>query len=415
MTLTLAAAVDVVVRAASPLDTESVPLASAANRVLAAPVLSLTELPPWDNAGMDGYAVRADDVRSASSEEPVELRVLETVRAGAFATRAVDAGAAIRIMTGAPVPAGADSVVRVEDTDGGLDRVRVLSARDVRRNVRLRGEDLRVGAEVLAARSEIAPWALGTLAAAGATTVRVYRRPRVGVLGSGDELVDLDRVDEAIAGQGIIASNSYALEALATAAGAEVVSLGIVADEEDALAAAFERARDCDLLLTTGGVSVGAYDFARSAFERVGGKLAFWRVRMRPGAQLGFGALDSTLWLGLPGNPASAVVTFEVFARPVIRRMLGHVHAFRALSHAHLGEPVTTTGGATFFLRATAGREEGALVARLSGGQGSHVQSAIARANALLVVPDGVSRLARGDPCQLLPLRGDEWSSSPPW
>ena len=411
MTRTLAEAVDTVFAAATALDAEEIALERASRRVLAERVVSRVELPPWNNAGMDGYAVRAADIRDATAGSPVALRVLETVRAGTFPTHLVAAGTAVRIMTGAPVPQGADSVVRVEDTDGGVERVHIRDARDVSRNIRPRGEDLRIGDDVLAAGAEIAPWALGALAAAGASTVQVHRRPRVAVLGSGDELVGLDRLGEAVSGTRIIASNGYALEAMAREAGAEVVSLGIVPDDAGALADAMERARGCDLLLTTGGVSVGAFDFAREAFERLGGRVVFWRVRVRPGAQLMFGTLGPLSWLGLPGNPASAVVTFEVFARPMIRRMLGHARAFRSLSTVTLAEPVTTNGGSTFFLRACV--EE--RIARLSGGQGSHVQSAIARANALLIVPEGVSRLAPGDKARVLPLDSADWSASSPW
>lgn len=415
MTLALAEAVDIVLRAAAPLAAEDVALDRAPPRVLAEPVLSRTELPPWDNAGMDGYAVRGADIRGATPDSPIALKVLETVRAGAFASREVGPGTAIRIMTGAPVPRGADSVVRVEDTDAGLDAVAVRGDRDAGRNVRPRGEDLRRGDEVLPAGAEIFPWASGALAAAGAATVRVHRRPRVAILGSGDELVGLDRIEEAIHGTRIIGSNGYALEALVRDAHADVVSSHIVPDDAGALAEAIERARGCDLLITTGGVSVGAFDFAREAFERAGGRIAFWRVRMRPGAQLGFGTLGSMCWLGLPGNPASAVVTFEVFARPLLRKMLGHTEPFARMVHVRPGEEVTTSGGATFFLRAALSWEDGSLVARLSGKQGSHVQSAIARANALLVVPEGVTRLAAGDSAVALPLGGHSWSASSPW
>lgn len=415
MTIGIGEAIGVVMRAASRLDVADVAIADAVGRVLAEPVRSLTELPPWDNAGMDGYALHGSDVSRASREAPVALEVIETVRAGSFPTLAVARGQATRIMTGAPVPAGADCVIRVEDTDGGVTRVRVHATRDVGRNIRPRGEDLRKGDVVLPAGASLRPWMVGTLAAAGAATVRAHRRPRVAILGGGDELVALDALDRAIAGQAIVASNGYALAALAQAAGAEVVPLGIVPDDVAALAEAFARARECDILLTTGGVSVGAFDYARDAFERVGGRVEFWRVRMRPGSQLTFGTLGTLAWLGLPGNPASALVTFEVFALPMIRAMLGHDRCFRPVRTARLAEPVTTGGGATYLLRATLEAGDGRDIVRLSGRQGSHVQSSIARANALLIVPEDAATLEAGAACLVLPLDGEEWVSAPSW
>jgi molybdopterin molybdotransferase len=393
------------VRALPP---ERVPLLDALGRVLAAPLTAPLTLPPWDNSAMDGYAVRASDVASASAESPVSLPVLETIAAGGFPTRPLAPGAATRIMTGAPLPEGADSVVRVEDTDGGLARVAVRSARDAGKNRRLRGEDLRAGEVVLPAGTPVGPAQIGVLASCGAAAVDVVRRPRVAILGSGDELVDLDRFHEALEGRKIVSSNSYTLHALVRAAGGEPVNLGVSADAPAALRERLERAAGCDLLVTSAGISVGEFDYARDVLAAMGADLKFWRVRMRPGAPLGFGILRGMPWIGLPGNPVSTMVTFELFVRPAIRKLLGHSRLFRRAVTATLEEPVTTGARLTHFLRAVlAPRDDGATGVRLTGPQGSGILTSMARANALLVVPEDRQRLEAGESVRAIPL-GDE-------
>jgi molybdopterin molybdotransferase len=371
-----------------PLASERVPLAEAHGRVLAEPVVSPVAIPPWDNSSMDGYAVRGEDVAGACADAPVVLRVLETVAAGGRATRRVGAGEATRIMTGAPVPDGADCVVRVEDTDGGVERVAVRDARDVGRNVRRRGEDVEPGAAVLDAGTAIGAARLGVLASVGAAQVAVHRRPRVAILATGDELVDLDGFDAVRAGERIVSSNSWTLAAQVREAGGEPVPLGIARDDRDALRAHLERARGCDLLLTSGGVSVGAFDFTREVLASLGATLHLWRARIRPGAPIGFGTWDGMPWLGLPGNPVSAMVTFELFARPVIRRLAGHAAVHRRAVPVVLEERVTLAAPLTHFLRAVvAPRADGTLGARLTGAQSSGMLTSMARANALVVVP----------------------------
>jgi molybdopterin molybdotransferase len=228
--LSVPEAVNRIVGGVQPMPVERVALLDSLGRVLAAPVVSRLTLPAWDNSAMDGYAVRGADVEGATAQHPRVLRVLETVAAGQFPSRAVAAGEAVRIMTGAPLPSGADSVVRVEDTDGGVEQVVVRNSRDAGRNRRPRGEDLRSGDVVLPAGTPIGPAQIGLLASIGAAVVDVHRRPRVAILGSGDELVDLDKFDEALAGRRIVSSNSYALLALCRSTGAEPVNLGVVAD-----------------------------------------------------------------------------------------------------------------------------------------------------------------------------------------
>ncbi len=387
-----------IVDAIRPLPAERVALGAALDRVLAQDVLSPVDLPPWDNASMDGYAVRAADARGASAQAPVTLEVIGTVAAGARAERPLGAGQAYRIMTGAPVPAGADSVVRVEDTDAGLTSVQLFDDRDVERNVRPRGEDLAAGALAVARGTRLSPAHLGVLASVGAAEVAVTRRPRVGILTTGDELVDVEGFDRVRAGDRIVNSNRYALEALVRATGGEPVFLGLVPDDPAALKACLEAAPALDLLLTSGGISVGAFDHTRRVLADLGAELGFWRVKIRPGAPLGFGRWRGAPWIGLPGNPVSSMVTFELFVRPALRRLLGMPRVFPQPVPVRAVEPITIAAPLTHFLRAvvTVGAE-GMAEARLTGPQGSGLLTSMARANALLVVPADRPHVVAGE------------------
>jgi molybdopterin molybdotransferase len=409
----VAQACELILRDVAALDSESISVRDALGRVLAEDVLSPLALPPWDNASMDGYAVRAADVSGAAATNPVVLPVVATVAAGSSTARHLVAGEAIRIMTGAPVPTGADSVIRVEDTDGGETTVRVLADRDAMRNIRPRGEDLAKDDVAVARGVELNPGAIGLLASVGRATVRVHRRPRVAVLASGDELVDVDRFDEVLSGAKIVTSNSYSLEAAVRQAGAEVLSLGTVGDDPVALRDRLASC-DCDLLLTTGGVSVGAFDFTRSVLAELGVTLRFWRVRMRPGAPVGFGLLRGIPWLGLPGNPVSTLVTFELFARPAIRKMQGHRLLFRRPVSVRLLEAVTINAPLVHLLRAEVQAKDGGYVAKLTGPQGSGLLSSMARADALVVVPPDRQRIEAGDVVDALMLRDDLYHADAP-
>jgi molybdopterin molybdotransferase len=390
-----------------------VPLREALERVLAEDVRSPLALPPWDNASMDGYAVRASDVRGATIENPKMLRVVGTVAAGASSAHVLKPGEALRIMTGAPVPGGADTVVRVEDTDGGTSTVRVTSDRDALRNIRPRGEDVARDAIVVGEGTQLHPAHLGLLASVGHDRPRVFRRPRVAVLASGDELVDVDRFAEVLAGSKIVSSNSYALEAAISEAGGIPVSLGVVGDDPVALRERFTTCK-CDLLLTTGGVSVGAFDFTRRVLADLGATMRFWRVRIRPGAPVGFGMLAGTPWLGLPGNPVSTLVTFELFARPALRKMQGHSALFRRATRVRLAETVTISAPLTHFLRAVVSPGPDGYSARLTGPQGSGLLTSMARANALLIIPAESSRVEAGAMVDALLLRDDTGHGSEP-
>jgi molybdopterin molybdotransferase len=406
--LSVSEACDAILREITPLPATEVTLLQALGRVLAEDVASPLALPAWDNASMDGYAVRADDIRGASAATPRPLRVIATIAAGGTASRRVNAGEAARIMTGAPLPEGADSVVRVEDTDAGKEMVHISSDRDALRNIRPRGEDVARGAVAVGRGEQLYPGHLGLFAAIGRARVSVVRRPRVGVLASGDELVDVDRFDEVMAGHRIVSSNSYALAAAVRAEGADVIPLGIAPDDPTVLRDRIASA-ECDLLITTGGVSVGDFDHTRRVIGELGGEKAhrFWRVRIRPGAPLGFGVVRDTPWLGLPGNPVSALVTFELFARPAIRRLAGHRLVHRRPTPVRVEQEININAPLTHFLRAVVRRDDDGHVARLTGPQGSGLMSSMALANALLIVPPERPQIAPGEVVAALLLRDD--------
>lgn len=407
MKLTLEEAVSRVRSGVKPLPCERVSLDDSLNRVLARDVFAQVDVPPWNNSSMDGYAVRREDVLRASESSPVTLRVRETVVAGSEPADALRFGEAVRIMTGAPVPPGCDTVIRIEDTDGGEREVSVRSSRDAGRNVRARGEDLREGSVSVRAGTRLRPAHLGLLAASGAAVVQVHRRPRVLLLCSGDELVELDRFQSALAGHRMVSTNGYALRALAREAGAEVVDGGIVPDSHAAWQRALTEADIYDLVVTTGGASVGAFDFAKEAAERRGAEIAFRQVRVRPASRTAFGRLaERTSWLVLPGNPVSAMVGFEIFALPLLRMLAGDPRPYVQPVPAELGETAVTPGSDVYLLRVTLepGTARSLPVARLTGAQGTGVLSSMAAAHGLLVVPEGTTMLEAGSAASVLPL-----------
>jgi molybdopterin molybdotransferase len=361
-----------IVEAIRPLPAVRCALTEADGLVLASDVVSPVSLPLWANSAMDGYACKASDIAGATDSP--------------------------RVVSGAPVPGGADTVVRIEDTDGGADAVVVTNARDAGRNVRPAGEDMQAGSVVLAAGARLAARQIAMLAAVGAATVQVHRRPRVAVISTGDELVGLDRFDEVRAGKRIVSSNSYGLAAAVRSCGADSVDFGIVRDNRDELRAAVERAAACDLMLTTAGVSVGDADYVRDTIDALGGRIDFWRVRMRPGSPLAFGEVRGTPWLGLPGNPVSALVTFELFARPAIRRLLGDASPFASNITVTCDEAMTLAPSLTHFVRVRLTRDAaGSLRARTSGPQASNILSSLARADALMIVPPDRDQVRVGE------------------
>lgn len=378
------------------------PLRYAAGHALAEDIHADISLPLWPNAGMDGYAVRRADVLGASSSNARFLRVIETIAAGSALRPQITEGTCARIMTGAPVPPGADAVVRVEDTDRGLDVVRILDERDLvsaTGNVRPAGEDVRDGDRVAERGDVITPALLGVLASVGASDVFVHAKPRVIVAASGNELVEVESFAQVRAGKAIVSSSSYALPALLRNSGADVRLWPLIPDDaelmRDALARALES--ECDLLVTTGGVSAGAFDHVRDVITSLGGRIDVPRVRVRPGGPLGAGHVLGTPWIGLPGNPVSTMVTAELFVRPAVRQMAGVRRSMSPRISVRLAESVTAPAPLTFYLRATlASGDDGVLNARLTGRQGSNLATSMARAQALLEIEGPVSELPAG-------------------
>jgi molybdopterin molybdotransferase len=365
------------------------PLDDALDAVLAEDVVSPLDIPAWTNSAMDGYAVRGTDVRGASEERPVRLKVVEHLPAGRFPTKPIGEGECARIFTGAPLPEGTDTVIRQEDTDEGTEVVTIVRDRDVGVNFRRAGEDIRKGTTALALGSELGPAQLGVLASLAVAHPLVYRQPRVAILGSGDEIVDVDQPEEILSGRKTASSNTHTLLAMVRRSGAEPVNLGIARDTPESLREHLTRALDADLLVTTAGISVGEHDYLRGVLDELGAEQRFWKLRMRPGAPVGFGLLQGVPWIGLPGNPVSTMVTFELFVRPAIRKMAGHLLPFRRTVPVRLAEPVRLKPRLQHFLRAVVTDGAGGPEARLTGPQGSGILTSMILANALLIVPEG--------------------------
>lgn len=408
-------AIERILAGVAPLEPAPVELLRASGLVLAEPVVSPLDIPAHTNSAMDGYAVRSADVRGAGADTPVRLRVVESVAAGSFPARAVGVGEATRIFTGAPVPEGADGVIRQEDTERDGEFVLVRSDRDAGRNLRQRGEDVRRGELVFAPGTPLGPAQLGVLASMAIARVMVHRRPRVAIIASGDEIADLDERDAILSGAKVASSNSYTLQALIEDARAVPVPLGIARDTPDDIREKLERGcAEADLIVSTAGVSVGEHDFVRDALVSMGAQMDFWRVRMRPGSPLAFAHVRGKPWIGLPGNPVSTMVCFELYVRPAIRRMLGCRALHRRTVEVVLGEEVRTAGRLTHFLRAVLEESGQDLVARLTGPQGSGILTSMARANALLIVPEDVSVVERGGRLRAIPLGADIFGDQPP-
>jgi molybdopterin molybdotransferase len=394
-----------------PLAPRRRPLRDALDAVLAEDVTSPIDLPPWDNSAMDGYAARSTDVATGAV-----LDVIETVPAGQFPTKAVGERQAVRIFTGAPLPRDADTVVRQEDTEANGGRVTIRNPRDAGKNIRRRGEDLRKGAAVLQQGSALGPAQIGVLASIAHDEPLVHPAPRVAFMGSGDEIVDLDRKPEILAGTKIASSNSYTLDAMIRRAGAEPLNLGVARDTKESLREHLSglAGKGADLLVTTAGVSVGEHDLVRDVLRELGGELKMWRIAMRPGAPVGFGILGGRPWIGLPGNPVSTMVTFELFVRPAIRRLQGHALPFRRTVPVVVRESIILGPKLRHYLRAVVQGGPGGD-ARLTGPQGSGILTSMARANALLIVPADMPSVVPGTTLAALLLDDPQHVAEPPY
>jgi molybdopterin molybdotransferase len=384
-----------------PIATETLPLIQCANRVLAQDIPAATDLPLFDNSAMDGFAVRSVDTVTAAAASTITLNVVADIPAGSNPQLTLAHGQAARIMTGAPIPDGADAVIPVEDTNfnyheaGTPAPATVTISRVVKigENIRPRGMDIHQGSIVLHTGRSLRPQDLGMLAMSGIAQVRVHKKARAALFSSGDELLELDAP---LQPGKIRDSNSYTLASLAEDAGAEVIRLGIAKDTRESVEALFEGAADsgADLILSSAGVSVGAFDFIKEVIES-NGRLDFWRVNMRPGKPLAFGEYRGIPFFGLPGNPVSAFVGFEVFVRPAIGKLNGLVSGSRPKVRVRLAEEIESDGRESY-LRAEIQQGESGLIAKLTGHQGSGNLLSLIQANALLIIPAGVKCVPAG-------------------
>jgi molybdopterin molybdotransferase len=382
---------------------ESVLLAEALGRTLARDIKARENIPPFNKATMDGYALRAEDIRAAGKDAAVELEVLEDLPAGRVSRKSVGRGQAVRIMTGAPLPKGADAVVMVEDTEKSGGRVKVRREVKPGINIGQAGEDLKKSELVLERGAVIGPAETGLLAAAGLALIPVVRRPKLAVIATGDEIVEPG--ERKAAGQ-IRNSNGPALLALALRTGADAKYLGIARDRSSSLRAKLARAKGADILVLTGGVSVGDYDLVRDELRTAGVKPIFWQVRIKPGKPVFFGRRGSQLVFGLPGNPASAMVTFLIFVQPAIERLLGRTNPGPRGGRAVLTEDVVLKPGRTQFLRGVLDAEGPVLTVAPYPDQKSGVLRSMVRSQVLIVVPADVKRLEKGRDVEILFMDG---------
>jgi len=415
--ITVEQALDKILGYVAVLEAENSPILDCLGQVLARDVTSQIDVPPLDNSAMDGYAVRAEDTSGADDKNPRVLRVTDTVPAGSISRRRVEVGTAVRIMTGAPLPAGADSVVMFEDTDETgrgerPDEIGVLKPAKLGQNIRRAGEDIARGALVLAEGTLLRPSEVGVLASLGLERVPVIRRPVVAVLATGDELV---AVGKPLPEGKIYNSNSYSLAALVRRYGGIPRVLGIAQDSEDSVVAGLRRGLDADMLITSGGVSAGDYDVVKDVLAKQG-EIAFHRVKMKPGKPLAFGVIKGKSacgeakdipHLGLPGNPVSSMITFEMFARPAMFKMMGRRHMAKPTVTAVVEDAVTNSDGRRVYTRVIVQKRQGRYYARLTGPQGSGILTSMARANGLMIIPDDREKLAPGDEVEVMML---DWS-----
>jgi molybdopterin molybdotransferase len=379
---------------------ERVGLLQAQGRVLAEDIYSSRDIPPWDNSAMDGYAVRHADIEPASRETPVQLKVLGDLPAGNVFQGRVGPGEAVRIMTGAPLPAGADTVVPVEETVKADGLVNILAGLPAGGNIRHAGEDVGAGEKVLEAGTVLRPAHAGMLASLRRSAVYVHQRPRVAVLSTGDELLE---IDEPWQDGKIINSNSYSIAGQVLECGGEPLQLGIARDRREDLSTRMKEGLVADLLITTGGVSVGDYDLVKALLKELG-QMNFWKVAMRPGQPLAFGCLSGKPLFGLPGNPVSCMVSFEQFVRPALLKMAGFSRIFRPGLRAVLKENLSKKAGLTYFVRCRLVEEQGKLYATTTGEQGSGILSSMVRAQGLLVLPAEATAAQKGEEVSVIPL-----------
>jgi molybdopterin molybdotransferase len=392
--ITVDEALDKVLYHIKPLGAEKVSLLEALGRVIAENIDAHRDIPPLDNSGMDGYAVRSEDIRNADPNHPVRLKVIEDLPAGFISSRTVGKGEAIRIMTGAPIPRGVDTVVPVENTTKESDFAAILRPGLPGENIRRAGEDVKKGERVISCGDLIRPAEIGMLASVRRSFVSVYQRPMVAILCTGEELVDVDgRVEEGK----IVSSNSYALAAQVKSCGAAPVQLGIARDRKEEIKEKLVQGLRADVLISSAGVSVGDYDFVKDVLRDLGMEMVFWRVAMKPGSPLAFGTVSGKPVFGLPGNPVSSMVSFEQFVRPSLLKMMGHRQIFRPIIEAVLGEEIQKEPGKRHFVRASVSFEKGHYFVTTTGAQGSGILRSMVKANGFVVIPEDQEIVRAGE------------------
>ncbi|MFC1981609.1 gephyrin-like molybdotransferase Glp [Chloroflexota bacterium] len=422
--ITVEQALEKVLNHVNTLEGEQVPILDSLGQVLAEDINSDIDIPPLDNSAMDGYAVQSRDTRGSSMESPRFLQVIDTVIAGSISKQDVKPGTAIRIMTGAPVPKGADAVVKFEDTDEeqrkqpsanqpAATEIGIFYEAKIGLNIRLAGEDISRGTAIFRKGITIRPSEVGVLASLGRSEVRCIRRPIVAILATGNELVN---IDQPLPAGKIYNSNTYSVAALVKRYGGIPKILGIALDNEDSLVTKLHQGRYADMLITTGGVSAGDYDIVKDILAKKG-DITFWTVQMKPGKPIAFGIIRKIgqtgttgvmPHLGLPGNPVSSMVTFELFARPSILKMMGKTNFTKPTIEAILEDSIVNTDAKRLFIRAVIEKRNGQCFARLTGPQGSGILTSMSLANGLVIVPEDKAKANKGEVVQVMMLDWNE-------
>ena len=377
-----------------PLGSEKVSILDTLGRVISEDIQANRNIPPLDNSAMDGYALKYEDVQKASSNDPVRLEVIEDLPAGFISKKKLERGKAIRIMTGAPIPKGADTVIPVEETKKEDGSVLIFKAVGLGENIRKSGEDVKKGDRVISQGDPIRPAEVGMLASVGRSFVSVYQRPLVAILCTGDELVDVDgELDEVK----IISSNSYTLSAQVKDCGAIPLQLGIAKDRKEEIEEKLLQGTRADVLISSAGVSVGDYDFVKDVMKNLGMEMVFWKVAIRPGQPLAFGTIAGKPVFGLPGNPVSSMISFEQFVRPSLLKMMGCRQLFRPVIEAILREEIKKIVGRRYFIRGSVSSEKGEYFVTTTGEQGSGILRSMVKANGLIVISEEQERVRAGE------------------
>jgi molybdopterin molybdotransferase len=377
-----------------PLGVEKVNILEAQGRVIAENIFATRDIPPADNSAMDGYALRSADIKEATKRNPIILKIIEDIPAGKIPRKKLKKGEAARIMTGAVLPQGADAVVRQEDAEKNGQTVSIFTAAPIGCDIRFAAEDVREGELVIPAGTIIRPAQTGMLASLGHSLIGVYQRPRVAIIATGNELTAIK--NNPPPGK-IINSNSYSLAAAVMACGGIPLMMGIAKDKKAELERKFKKALHADLIISSGGVSVGDFDFVKDVMGEIGNSLHFWQVAMRPGKPLAFGTIEGTPLFGLPGNPVSVMVSFEQFVRPCLLKMQGHAKLFRRKITALSAQDIRKKEGIRHFIRVIVRREKDKFIAATTGDQGSGIMKSMVLANALIVLNEKETHINKGD------------------